>query len=50
MAEKTSKSICYRLAPFAQGRNPPFRMALGELLTEGEIREITDAGSLSLQR
>jgi hypothetical protein len=34
-------------APFAQGRNGPFRMDLGEILTAEEIREITDAGSVS---
>jgi hypothetical protein len=34
-------------ANFAQGRNPPFRMDLGEVLTAEEIKEITDAGSMS---
>jgi hypothetical protein len=34
-------------ALFAQGRNGPFRMDLGEILTADEIREITDAGSVS---
>lgn len=33
--------------PFAQGRNGPFRMDLGEILTADEIQEITDAGRMS---
>ena len=32
---------------FAQGRNPPFRIDLGDILTTEELQEITHAGSLS---
>ena len=34
-------------AEYAQGRNGPFRMDLGEVLTPGEIHEITQSGSMS---
>ncbi len=34
-------------AQFAQGRKPPFRMDLGEVLTAGELQEITEAGTLA---
>jgi hypothetical protein len=34
-------------ARFAEGRNGPFRMDLGDILTADELREITDAGSMA---
>ena len=34
-------------ARFAQGRQAPFRMDLGEVLTAGELQEITQAGSMA---
>ena len=34
-------------AQFAQGRNGPFRMDLGEVIGADELREITDAGSMA---
>jgi len=34
-------------ARFAQGRSAPFRMDLGEVLTAGELQEITQAGSMA---
>ncbi len=34
-------------AQFAQGRNAPFRMDLGEVLTASELQEITQAGSMA---
>ena len=34
-------------ASYARGRNPPFRMDLGNILTAAEFGEITQAGSMS---
>ena len=34
-------------AQYAQGRQPPFRMDLSEVLTADELKEITDAGSMA---
>ena len=34
-------------AAYAQGRDPPFRMDLGDILTAEQYREISDAGGMS---